>query len=480
MLMVAACGGGGGSSAPAPAPVVPTADRIEPFDPSPASAPKSAAVPPAPGRAVPTTRVRLGPLPATALQQNVAPVPGNGKRQQIGVARDLDATATAAGLRAQLQWHATERGTQRAAISFEAQGAQGLRLGVLVRALPVGAVLRFYAQTNVAVLEVSGQEVLDILARNLQAGDTGDAARTYWSPDFGGAETTLELELPVNADLSRLDISLPMLSHFFVSPEHATPRGLTKVGEAASCNVDVSCRPDFSSESRSVARMLFVENGSTFLCTGTLLNDAQSSTTPYFLSARHCISTQSVASSLTTDWFYRSAACNSSQIIAGTQRLNRGATLLYEEPATDTSFMRLNAAPPPGVVFAGSYFGAVALDADTASIHYPRGDLQKLSIGSVKQFDNCTFESCLVSTPQVGRFLSVGLSTGVNEAGSSGSGLFVPIGSRRYVTGQLLGGASSCLNPAGFDHYGRFDLAFKAGIKNWLKPDFVAPSSPTP
>ena len=356
-LLAAACGGGGGGG-DAPAPDMSTANRIEPFDPTLGKALKAAPpLPRAAGAAPKATSVRLGPLavPALQSQQKKAGLnPGNGMRQQIGLARSVAATATSSGLRAQLQWSPTERGTQRAAVSFAAQGALGVRLGLLVRALPAGTTLRFYAQAGEAVFEVSGKEVLGTIARNLQAGDTGAAARTYWSPDFGGAETTLELELPANADLAQLDIAVPSLSHFYVSPDRAAQSGLTKVGEAATCNIDVSCRPDSSSESRSVARMIFVENGSAFVCTGTLLNDAQSSSTPYFLSANHCVSTQTAASSVTTDWFYRSAACNSSEINAGAQRLNGGATLLHAQAATDTAFMRLNATPPAGILFAGS------------------------------------------------------------------------------------------------------------------------------
>ena len=479
-LLVAACGGGSGSApepAPAAVPDMPAADRIEPFDPSLVRTLKAAtaavAAPPAAARAPQAKTVRLGPLAAPLLQslQNAAmPNPAKGMRQQIGLAREVAATATAPGLRGQLQWSPTERGTQHAAIRFEAQGALGVRLGLLVRALPPGSTLRFYAQAGAAVVEVSGDEVLRTLARNLQAGDTGDAARTYWSPDFGGADTTLELELPANADLAQLDIAVPTLSHFFVPPEIAVQPGLSAVGTADSCNVDLSCRPDFSSESRSVARMLFVENGRSFLCTGTLLNDVQSSGTPYFLSANHCISTQSVASSLTTDWFLRSSACNSSEVYAGAQRLNGGAILLYAQATTDTAFMRLNAVPPAGIVYAGSYFGAVAQGADLAGIHHPQGDLQKLSEGSVTQFDNCTLQTCLSGTPLEGGFLNVAWRTGTVEGGSSGSGLFLPIGSKRYVVGQLMGGAASCQNPGGANYYGRFDLAFQAALRNWLKP----------
>ena len=72
--------------------------------------------------------------------------------------------------------------------------------------------------------------------------------------------------------------------------------------------------------------------------------------------------------------------------------------------------------------------------------------------------------------------MTVGWSAGTTESGSSGSGLFLPIGSRRYVVGQFLGGDASCQNPGGDERYGRFDVAFHVALKTWLKPD--AGSSP--
>ena len=170
-----------------------------------------------------------------------------------------------------------------------------------MRNLPAGTVLRFYAQAGGEAVQITGEEVLSTIQRNLDAGDKGDAARTYWGPDFGGAETTLELQVPVAARLEELDIAVPTLSHFFVSPDQATAASFAKVGESGSCNVDVSCKAELSAESRAVARMIFVQEGGSYLCTGTLLNDISSSRIPYFLSAHHCISTQTVASTLTTD-----------------------------------------------------------------------------------------------------------------------------------------------------------------------------------
>ena len=174
---------------------------------------------------------------------------------------------------------------------------------------------------------------------------------------------------------------------------------------------------------------------------------------------------------MTTDWFYRSSACNSGRPYEGAQRLNGGATLLYAEAATDASFLRLNAPPPQGVLFAGSYFGAVAAGARVVGIHHAKGDLQKVSDGSVLGFENCSLEECVGSTPQAGRFMAVKWSAGITQGGSSGSGVFLPIGGKRYVVGQLLGGASSCQTPDAKDYYGRFDMAFRDGLKTWLQPN---------
>ncbi|MBU1354412.1 MAG: endoproteinase ArgC [Gammaproteobacteria bacterium] len=495
-LALTACGGGSGSDAsavpPAPGtPAVPeqpttpnvpatptpvTADRIEPLDTGlpklASSASAKAAV--RSGVAVQATPLRLGPLEGVQALVRKATQPAaltKGAPQQIGVARPVEATAKARDLMGQLKWQLADAGLQRAAVSFTAVGAQGVRLGLVVRQLPPGTVLRFYSQAGSELVQVLGTDVLRSIQRNLDAGDTGDSARTYWGPDFGGAETTLELEVPVGARLEQeLDIAVPTLSHIFVSPDQATAASFAKLGESGSCNIDVSCKPELSAESRSVARMIFVVEGDSYLCTGTLLNDAASSKVPHFLSAHHCISTQTVASSLTTDWFYRSSSCNNATLNPGTQKVTGGAQLLFADSQTDTSFLRLNSAPPQGVVYAGSYVGSVNTSAAVLGIHHPRGDLQKASAGSVVQFSYCSNEQCFPQTQQDGRFYTVGWTEGTTEGGSSGSGLFFSIGSTRYLIGQLYGGSSSCAAPTGRDYYGRFDLPFNLALKSWLMP----------
>ena len=481
--MLAACGGGGGGSpsetpapapapaptpAPAPAPQPLPVERIEPYDPGDVATKTATVAPRALASGQSVARVVMGPVAGGALP---APSAALGAAEpQIGVAREVPGVATVSELSSLLRWADTGRGTRVAALSVTAQGAKGVRLGVLVRGLPEGAVLRFYAQAGGAVVEVPAQDVLSSVARNLRANTPDEAAHTYWSPDFGGPETTMEVEIPATAAISGVRLAVPRLSHYVLAPDEAEAQGFSKVGEAGSCEVDVMCKPDYLSQSRSVARMIYVREGKSYLCSGTLLNDIRSSGTPYFLSAHHCISTQAEASSLITDWFYRSTACNTGTVNAGAQRRTGGATLLYATATTDTSFMRLNEAPPPGIVYAGSYFGSLAPGLSVAGVHHPKGDLQKFSQGVLLRFSTCSGETCYASNAENGTFLTLGWQQGVTEGGSSGSGLFYTIGEKRYVVGQLFGGASSCQNPAGVDQYGRFDSAYRNSIKQWLNP----------
>jgi lysyl endopeptidase len=459
---------------------VPT-DRIEAFDPS-ATLSKSATAladtPSAQGvvDAALIRTVTLGPLPSTAatpLSKRSAasdPAAVTAVPVQIGQARSVSATANAAVTGALLQWKATPRGTQAAALAFRAQGSKGVRLGVWVQALPAGAVLRFYGAPGTPATEVTAEQLQQSAVLNVLGGADTEEAHTSWSPDFGGPVTTLELEIPAGAATAAVQIAVPRLSHYTLTADEAEGVFSTQLGESGSCEVDVACRPEYAAESRSVARMVFVSGAGTFVCTGTMLNDAASSGTPYFLSANHCISTQAEASSLMTDWFYRATSCGGSTLNPGTRRLTGGATLLYATSNTDTSFMRLNDAAPSGILYAGTYFGDMPSNAGLAGLHQPQGDVQKISLGTLLRYSTCVDNQCLSSTPADGSFLTLNWQSGTTEGGSSGSGAFVTLNSKRYVVGQLLGGTASCSAPNGVDFYGRFDTPYRAVLRQWLSP----------
>ncbi|MGP4763377.1 hypothetical protein ACTXP8_26740, partial [Klebsiella pneumoniae] len=87
-----------------------------------------------------------------------------------------------------------------------------------------------------------------------------------------------------------------------------------------------------------------VQNGQGYVCSGTLINDKAGSGTPYFITANHCISTQTVASTLETSWFYRTPSCNSRTLSSASRTLRNCATLLYATATYDGSLLRLNEA----------------------------------------------------------------------------------------------------------------------------------------
>lgn len=475
-LALAGCGGGSGSDDDDNGGVTQPKAYVLDSVVLPASAIKSAAAAPASlGAAVQT---RFVVLPELEAEKTVAS--DDGPAQQIGTQRAVAATSTVAQTQSALQWSSLANGQQVAAINIQSTGAYGLRAGVLVDSLPDAALLRVYSQEHPhAIIERSGAEVNALLAQNRKAGETGAAANTWWTPDVGAGDTTVEVVLPAGTGADALRISIPVVSHIYVNLSLPTDAELAEAAKAdaakvvdtsGACNLDASCTNNYQTERNAVARMSFTRSdGRSYLCTGTLLNNTKGDFAPYFITGNHCISTQSSASSMQTAWFYRSSSCNSSVPGANAALRNAGATLLYATASTDSALLKLNEMPPVGVTLAG-------WDARTAGqvgdaiygLHHPDGNLLKYSVGSVVGFMNCTAGSGTSITCSTGDsnsgFYSVRWSQGTTEGGSSGSALFRD----GRVIGNLYGGGASCQAPNASDFYGRFDKVFSDRIWNWL------------
>ena len=421
--------------------------------------------------------VALGPLPvvkaALAAEKGVA--------LKIGEARDVAATATAEDLARAWQWTTLADGSQVAAISFTAEGARAIRLGVLAQNVPAGAVLRTYGAPGTEVVEVTSEELNSLRQLNESGGVLGNAARMYWSPDTAGATSTLEVQLPAGVAPAQLQLAVPQLSHWTRTVSQAldaSAKAEAQIGSSGSCNLDVMCEPSLDPQSRAVAHMTYQKGGNGYLCTGTLMNDTRNSQTPYFLSANHCISTQEAASTLTTYWFFRAESCNSSpKFDEAARRYSGGATLRFTHAPTDATLLQLNSGVPANVVYAGSYYGSqVGSGSGVIGVHNPAGDLQKYSVGTVSGYSNCTLRNdgtidCSAANVSNGNMFKVTWRRGVTEGGSSGSAIFTEAnGGKRYVVGNLMGGGSSCQNPSAQDDYGRFERSFAAGINKWLAP----------
>ncbi|AFL73858.1 trypsin-like serine peptidase [Thiocystis violascens] len=290
----------------------------------------------------------------------------------------------------------------------------------------------------------------------------GGSDGRFWSPLIEGDALILAIEIPPTVDPASIHLSLPRLSHLdelpYSLPGHPLP---------SDCHEDVMCHPAWNQPSRATAILLYTRpDGGSAVCSGTLLRDADPATDiPYFLTAHHCVPDRARAASLETYWLHRSHACNRAP--ARAQTVTGGADLLYTDRATDTSFLRLHRSPPPGAVYAAWSTNPPALGQPVAGIHHPQGQPQRIALGTLTERLHCiAIEDC-GADPESGEehYLRVTWTTGITSGGGSGSGLFLPTGE---LVGNLYGGFSRCDNPQGPDDYGRFDLAYRAGLHRWL------------
>ena len=407
----------------------------------------------------------------------------------VGQSRVSVQTQSTAAVSSMLRWQRSANGGSVAAISVRSGGAEAMRLGVMVQQLPGNAMLRLYTDhLPNAMYEISGQRVMQILQANLDAGDESEAGRTWWTPTSSGEQVTLEIALPPGIASETVQIALPRLLHVYENlslpiagmDDEQTDAKSIPVGSPLSCHLDSTCYNQFDLQRRGVARMVYVTppdaKGDQYykLCTGSLLNDAKSSGTPYFLTAAHCLSTQSAASALETDWFYTASSCNSNRLSGSTVNLKNGAKLLYTSASPDVTLLQLNDAPPAGAVFLGWNANVVPVNAYVVGIHHPNGGLQKISVGITPTRADCTPAdggfSCV--TNAAGAYYGVQWEQGLTEGGSSGSPLLYD----GAVTGVLSGGsAASCPRPANtISVYPSLNSVFPA-LKKWLSDTSVAP-----
>ncbi|MDX1605872.1 MAG: serine protease, partial [Candidatus Competibacterales bacterium] len=327
-------------------------------------------------------------------------------RLRIGQGRALPALDSAG-----LSWTELADGGLVATLILESPQAAALRLQLSADSpLPEGVELKLFAP------DAPDGEIIALQRRDLPPG------RPYWSPTLTGARLGLELYLPPGVEPEALALSLPRLSHLALAPTALLdPRRLIDIGNAASCEIDVAC--DASGVPQliidSVAKILFSNGlGSSFACTGTLLNDTDpGSQIPYLLTANHCVGNEVEATSLEAYWFFQRASCSGPDPTSVTR--TNGATLLSGGSDTDYSLLRLTQDPPNGVGLSGWSAQTVAPEAAVFGLHHPAGDLKKISRGSVQGLTLVNIiDFGLVSAIQT-RWQS-----GVTEPGSSGSGLW--------------------------------------------------------
>ena len=377
------------------------------------------------------------------------------KRLQVGVNRMLPINEQALLLPHALQWQPAEGGGIVARVSLTSERASALRLGLNIERMDDGVELRFFGSAQ-------PQEVFG----PVRASDTRLQQPVFWAPVTAGDTAVMEIFLPAPLNPDSFIFAIPQISHLVVAPM-ANTKALSDIGAGDYCERDLVCvNPStaLKNAASAVAKMVFTERGATYLCTGTLLNDAVPATfEPYFYTAHHCVDTQALASTLNTYFFFDATSCGRTSV-ANFKQLTGGAQLLHTNYELDSTLLRLNNPAPSGVVFSGWDATTVTTGTAATALHHPWGDLKKISTGSVTGYG--TFEGR-------GSFLQANWSSGSTEGGSSGSGLFTFDGTNYVLRGGLLGGTHSCDFRSGIDSYSRLDLVYPL-IKQYIATPPVA------
>ncbi|MBL8515979.1 MAG: trypsin-like peptidase domain-containing protein [Betaproteobacteria bacterium] len=410
--------------------------------------------------------VRMGPANASeinAIQERNATL--QQKSMQVGIVRKLKDEFLVSPT---LRWVAHNDGGGISRLVVSSQDAKALRVGLDVTGLPDGAELRF--------ANAAGEVTYAATAADIR--EARRESTTYWTPLTVGAEQIIEVYVPPGQSAAGVRINVDSASHLFASPNDGF-KTAKALGDSGTCNVDVRCEPQttaFVNAKNAVAWMQFQATCGTggalasCICTGTLLNDGDTSTQiPYFYSANHCIGTQTEASTLNTIWSYERSACgggsaSTSNIVAG------GADLLYKETNRDALLLKLRGSPPSGAFFAGWDANTITEGTTFTAIHHPRGDAKKVSKGRFVGFTP-------LSEFANQQFTTAAWTSGTTEGGSSGSAIFTFADNEYFVRGSLYGGFAACSNAGNVDNtnnrdwYSRFDQVFP-NIRKYLAVDY--------
>ena len=342
-----------------------------------------------------------------------------------------------------LTWQSVD-GSRYAYLNIRSPEAKTIRLELLLR-LPNGASLRFYHVDAGGETHV-GEEILQADIERLNE-------EVFWTTLVGADHLSIEIRIPEEQDSGAFAIELTNLSHGYVS----TFRDPSTSALRCNNHIQVPCAindGDTTQETAdSVVQIRFESGGSGFTCTAALISDISQST-PFLLTAAHCISDESAASSITPVWFFQASSCGTTSVDPRvTATLSQGE-LITASFENDMSLVLLRRHPPSEAVYASwQTTDSVSNGTGVIGIHHPGGFDKKVWKGSVGRRGNvraCDSEdsNCFLI---VDGFI-IDISSGTTEPGSSGSPVF--LSDTNAIVGVHAASEGECVNNTAFS--GRF------------------------
>lgn len=256
----------------------------------------------------------------------------------------------------------------------------------------------------------------------------------------------------------------------------------TGFGGAGNCEVNINCTEgnNWQTIKKGVVRLYIKSGGSSYWCSGSLVNNTRNDHTPYLLTANHC--GQDATTTELSQWIvsfnYEADGCDNPTNEPGRTDMTGVAKIAQSIESSNTGsdfyLVKLKQSIPNGTdAYFNGWSRENASSASGVTIHHPQGDIKKIS----------TYTSPLVNsnwnTSPLGTHWEVFWSEtangyGVTEGGSSGSPLF---NSEGQIVGQLTGGNSSCISLSSADYYGKIYYSWNTNsnaanqLAAWLDPD---------
>lgn len=366
---------------------------------------------------------------------------------------------------------ATDRGTIVWSAAVRVESAHMLRLHLTGVSVPPGSTFWVYGTSGDPIAFDS---------------DLVDPTGGIYTPIVEGPVAYLEFETPAAPAVDAVFTLSDVVEIVRPAVASSAQKFNAQPADSSTCLIDATCVTSatldvIAAYRKAVAHLEYVDGGSNYVCTGGLLNDTANDSIPYMLTANHCFSTQTVASSLDAFWDYQTSTCGGSFPSIASMPRSSGSTLLATSATSDFTFVRLSSVPS-GRYFLGWDSRSSAITSGTVlhrvSHPFPEGFAQPApQVYSYRIVDTSTGQCATKERPN---FIYSTGGEGGTYGGSSGSPVILSGG---YVVGQLFGLCGQ--DPtAGCDNtQGTVDGALSASwssISQYLQPGSGTPTVCTP
>jgi hypothetical protein len=396
----------------------------------------------------PSKRLDLGALRADE-SEAVSRKPG---LNPVGVDREVAADGAAQG-----EWSTTPEGKPVWRLALSSTGAETLRVHFTEFHVGGGNVWLFGTEAD-GTPSTAGPYTQD--------GLLGDGE--FWSDIVAGDSVIVAFEPAPDASAN----GAPPFQVTSVS--HRLKKSIAKAATdstrsaAASCNLDVTCYPEYNDPASAVALMIFESGGSSYECTGSLVSSSSQPALPFFLTANHCIANATEARSLIAIFKYQTSTCGGAPPSLSSLPRVAGASFVAGQAMElgDFSLLQLNAFPNTDVKVLGWISNDLGSNDQVTGISHPTGDFKRIAFGQRTRDVTIRFSDGARMPADKG--YQVSWMQGVTQSGSSGSPLLATVDGKQYLTGTLSAGpdvnddssAQVCRTSNLNASYGRFSAAF--------------------